>query len=475
MPLAKPTALFALLLMSGVCVSNSLAQQPADPAPSPAPAAPATQESADGDVEAEVRALLPGLATRDSTKRQQAEDELVELGEPAKAVIERVLESPEADNVEVRTRLESAILRIDADRLTGPSYVTLRLKDAKPADAFSELSKQGSAEVRTFPDDLWQQGEWPAITLDLRRQPFWAAAQELADKTGVGFQAWNDGLRLVRGPGQIGGPSVVSGPFLVVATQVSRAQTIVLGKDGGPAAGGVAARPPLVRARSNEFGVLLLVMPEPKLSVVRAATGVRLERAEDDRGNDLIPPVGAGGQSYAGGMGGAWSVFARLNYPAANAGQRIVKLAGSATFVVQTKSEQIEIPTPLKLKDAFRLVGGSRVTFQEMTQSGDRFELKVTLTPDGNAAGGGGADGMASLLQSVQTRLRILDAAGEPLDRRGMSSQGNGRETKITLHFAPRGGPNAAGEGDPTRLVWDVPTETKDVEVPFEFADLPMP
>lgn len=474
MPVAKPAAAFALLLVGsclslcvppgpGVAAAQALPQAP-PASPEPAPADPA--------VEGEVRKLLAGFADDNSRVRQRAEDAIVELGTPAKPVIENVLTTPEADDVEVRTRLESALRRIESNRLTGTSYVTLSLKDATPADAFSELSKQAMAPIRPYPDDLWNQVNWSNITLDVQRKPFWAAAQELAAKAGVGLQASNDGLRIVRAPGQIGGPSIIHGAFLVVATQVNRTQTIVLGDN----AAGQAARPPIVRGRTNEFGVHLLVLPEPKLSVVRVNSGVKLEQAVDEKGNDLAPPAGAGGHGYASGMAGAWNVYARLNYPAAPgaAGQSIARLAGTVTFVVQTKSQKIEIPDPLALKDAFRVVGGSRVTFHGMTKTGERYELKVSLTPDGNA--GAGADGsraMSSLFQSMQFRLRVLNAAGEPLDRRGLSSEGNGRETRVTLHFAsPRG---AAPGGDPVRLEWDVPTETKEVDVPFEFKDLPMP
>jgi hypothetical protein len=42
------------------------------------------------------------------------------------------------------------------------------------------------------------------------------------------------------------------------------------------------------------------------------------------------------------------------------------------------------------------------------------------------------------------------------------------------LQFA-RDGAARNVRGDPARLVWDVPTATEDVEVAFEFKDLPMP
>ena len=473
MPVAKPLAVFALLLLLARTAAHAQAPE-AGRGPASDAAQPAAAASADGaaagaaDLDRVVRDLAAGLADDDSVRRQHAEDGLVAMGEAARGLIQELITRTE--DAEVRARLESALARIAADRLTGPSYVTLRLKDATPAAAFTELSRQGFTHLRPFPDDLWAQGNWPALSIELERQPFWAAAQALTAEAGVGLQAWDGGLRLVQGPGQLTGPSVVHGPFLVVATHVTRSQTIMLGNPDAPP----PARPAIVRGRNNEFGVHLLIVPEPKLSVVRAASAVRLVAALDDRGNNLAPPRGAGGHTSANGHGGVWNVYARLNYPDADAGTRIARLAGSATFAVQTRSEQIEIADPLNVNDAFRVLAGSRVTFHRMARRGDRYELTASLSPDGVGGGdGGGAGGTSMLFQSMQTRLRLLNAAGEPLERRGFNSQGNGREMRFTIHFSR--GAGAAGPDAPAKLVWDVPTETEDVEVQFEFTDLPMP
>ena len=34
---------------------------------------------------------------------------------------------------------------------------------------------------------------------------------------------------------------------------------------------------------------------------------------------------------------------------------------------------------------------------------------------------------------------------------------------------------NGEGAGPPVKLIWEVPTETAEVEAPFEFVDVPMP
>jgi hypothetical protein len=471
MPVAKSPAVFVLLLLLAGAAAAAYAPEPPG-ATDPPPATPAQQPARQPapEAEAEARGVAAGLADDDWMRRQQAEDALVAMGEAARAAIHDLL--ARADDAEVRARLESALGRIAADRLTGPSYVTLRLKDATPGAAFTELSRQGFTDLKPYPDDLWDRGNWPAVTVELERQPFWAAAQALSAKAGVGLQAWEGGLRLVHGAGQLSGPSVVHGPFLVVATHVTRSQTIVLGSADGPPP---PARPAIVRGRNNEFGVHLLIVPEPKLSVVRAASAVRLEVAVDDQGNDLAPPRKVGGHTYANGHAGVWNVYARLNYPDANPGTRIARLAGAATFAVQTRSERIEIADPLNVNDAFRVLAGSRVTFHRMARRGDNYELTASLSPDGvgGGGGGGGAGGASTLFQSMQTRLRLLNAAGEPLERRGFNSQGNGREMRFTIHFAR--GAGAAGPDAPARLVWDVPTETQDLHVPFEFTDLPLP
>jgi hypothetical protein len=43
----------------------------------------------------------------------------------------------------------------------------------------------------------------------------------------------------------------------------------------------------------------------------------------------------------------------------------------------------------------------------------------------------------------------------------------------ITLTFGRESW--AGGAGEPARLIWEMPLETGEIEVPFEFSDLPLP
>jgi hypothetical protein len=76
----------------------------------------------------------------------------------------------------------------------------------------------------------------------------------------------------------------------------------------------------------------------------------------------------------------------------------------------------------------------------------------------------------------MQNRLRVVDAEGQSLERRGFGSRVNGDEVEISLRFTQSvRSRDRRRSGEPAKLVWQVPTATKEVEVGFEFRDLPMP
>ena len=64
---------------------------------------------------------------------------------------------------------------------------------------------------------------------------------------------------------------------------------------------------------------------------------------------------------------------------------------------------------------------------------------------------------------------------GAPSPRTGFGSRVLGDDVELTLHFTrpAEGGRNQPGP--PKKLTWDLPTATEEVEVEFEFKDLPMP
>lgn len=416
--------------------------------------APASRPSVDA---AESRELLAGLANDDAHVRQRCEDSLVRMGEDARPLLIELLKHTQ--DLEVTTRGEAAIRRIDANRLYGPSYVTLHLKQAEPREAVAELSRQAFAPLPVFPENLLDQSGLPKVSIDVDRELFWVAMQQFSQQTGLELQQYNEGaregVRLMRGGMRAVGPTFISGPFLIVANQITRTQTVQLGPGGG------------ANGSQSDFLLNLFAFSEPKLKVIRSSSSVQLEEAIDDHGNSLLP-VGPDNRGYYGGGGGCWQLFCRLGWPH-NPGRRIRSLKGRTSFTVQTKSQTIQIDNLPAVKDKAESVNGVPITVHSFNKSEGGWELKLSITSDPQ-------NPMAwiQLQQSLTTKLAIVDAQGTALDHRGMSSRGINNEIEMSLQFVQSNGPDGRS-GEPLKLLWEYPLETKDLTVPFRFADLPMP
>src|SRR5207248_1734267 len=157
--------------------------------------------------------------------------------------------------------------------LVGPSTITLKFKDAKPQDVFAQVARQARTEFQTSPANLWQTSTAP-VTLDLERVNFWTAFKEVCQKTGVYPQQGNNDRRMTlqQMPGGNtfwNGPSVVSGPFLIVANRIYRSNSVDL------------ANPANVQ---HDFNIALTAFSEPKLRIIQSSYYANVEEAVDEKG-----------------------------------------------------------------------------------------------------------------------------------------------------------------------------------------------
>lgn len=390
--------------------------------------------------------LIDLLSSPDPRERRHAAEDLLKLGEAARPLLENLLK--QTSDLDVITRAQATLAQLDENRMIGPSYVTLHFKDAPARAVADALGQQAFAPLRVFPDNLWEDQSIPKVTIDVDHQPFWTAMRQFSEQTGLDLNPYADGLRLMRGMGRSGGIAVVRGPFLIVASQISRVQTVQLGPHG---------------SSHSEFSLQMAAYPEPKIVIMQGGSVLEIKEAVDDAGNSLVSGA-AERRMFAMGNSGAWQLFARLNWPQ-HPGKKIARFVCSTTFTLQTKSQKLEIPDILNAKEQTQLLGGSEVSFKGISKIGDNWELKLA------------ANNLAPIqeLMQNQNRLRLLDADGNPLDRRGMGAQGDGNRTTWKLLFGSSRRPNGQQSGDPSRLVWDIPVESKPVPVQFEFNDLPMP
>lgn len=385
--------------------------------------------------------VLRQLSTGDWRQRQETIRRLVELGPDAQPIL-RELAGRDLDR-EARKNLELAARRIEDARLFGPTLITLHVADAAPAEVFANLARQCDGPLPTWPEKLWDDSNWPKLTLDYDHRPFWDVMMGLGKRLQVDYITSDpQEIRIARDSGRSPGGMCVSGAFLVTADAMT------------------------FRSGMN---VVVCVYGEPKVTITRAAS-FKLQRAEDDQGHPLLPQTSRRfwGRRFRTGSRQLSMLFQR---PAEDV-TRIGRLKGTLNVVIQTASDVWEVRDPASMSATTRMVDSVPVTIESLTASrtgGQSYELLVTLPTGSNSRGT--QDEMSEL---IRKRLTILDANGHKLSLGMVDSRGTNDGAEITADFTPAPQPDGNRTGPPAKLVWDIPSETRECPVPFDFKSIPI-
>ncbi|MFI5381518.1 MAG: hypothetical protein ACHRHE_19650 [Tepidisphaerales bacterium] len=406
-----------------------------------------------------IRKLISTLGAEEWRDRQAAEDELEAMGLAIRPALTEAL--ARSTDTEARMRLES-ILRQIADRAaTGPTLITLHLKGALPRQAFDEFFQQAGATLRVVPDNLWDSRPFSPADVDIEAQPYWVALPELCKTYDVQVQNAGDrDVSVVDKTSQYRlfgkAPRVVHGPFMVIAQSVSRSQWAELNFNQNV---------------SKHCAVQLIVLAEPKLRVLQGAYVAHIDEAVDENGNSLLMPAAQQIEGVQRLTGCAWNLQATLK-PADPLGDRIARLSGTARYWIQTRSEKTEIANLAEAKDRSQQVGGRAFVVKELKKQGEMWQIKLSFS----RFAWGGAD-MGSLQDPNGSTIRLLDADGRTLPRIGGVATNFTADNMMEMLFSfGRPASTAADKvPDPAKLVVEIPTEMKEMTVPFEFTDLPMP
>jgi hypothetical protein len=406
-----------------------------------------------------VEKLIAGLGAEGWRQRQAAEDDLAAMGMAVRpALVEALGHTADA---EARTRIESILRQLAERAATGPTIVTLNLKGASPRQAFDEFFQQTGDALRMVPDNLWESRAFPPADVDIQAQPYWAAMRSLCKTYDV--QAQNAGDRNLtivdrgsQSPLFGKAPWVVHGPFMVIAQTVTRNQWAELN----------------VNQNANHHCALqLIVLAEPKLRVLQGSYVAHLEEALDENGNSLLMPNLQQMEGVQRLTGLCWNLQATLK-PADPLGDRIARIRGTGRYWIQTRSEKTEVANLADAKDRSQQVGGRSFTVKELKKQGETWQIKLSLP----RLAWGNAD-MASLQDPNGSTIRLLDADGRSLPRMGGVATNFTADNMMELLFSFGRPASAAADkaADPAKLVVEIPTEMKEMTVPFEFTDLPMP
>jgi hypothetical protein len=431
-------------------------------------APPTTQPGPD------IESLITQLSADRRPDRQRAQDRLVDLGSASPEIesrLRRLLRETHDD--EAASRAQAALRLIAENKAAGPTAITLHLKDADAKTAFTTLSKVSGIDLATEPPDLWAQkpaggvGASP-ITLDADAQPFWSVFRDLCRQARVEPDFGDNGrFKLLESTDGkwAATPAVVAGPVLIRAVKITETRALEFADP---------ANPELSRSLEMNFYV------EPRLRVLADAFAARIEFAIDDQGKSLMPPPPAAGEAAAdeqeltnvADTSRLWELDVPLTCPTGG-GRRIASLKGSVRLKIPVKVQTLEIADVLSAPETPRTIAGRRLTFHGAHKVKGGYEVKVTLYKDALE------DADWQQWATPRDFVRLADARGLPILFTAVSdAQGNDQQTTLTIQFEnPNNAPNGIGGpvGPPTKLLWDIPTDSKELRVPFEFKDLALP
>jgi hypothetical protein len=414
----------------------------------PLHAGPTTRpaQSAGSDAAAcsnEIDALIVRLTDPRWHVRDRAVERLVELGASAERQLLAARDS--ASNVDARARMEMALGRIHESRRSGPTYVSLHLSNAPAHDALAAMAAEARVKFDSGPTAVGH-----TISLDADHQPFWRVLRNLCSQARLEVGAIDaSGTILLRGGDDDWGhrPAAIEGPYMLLARRIELTRSLDL------------ANPHNV---NNTYTLVLLAYAEPKLRPIYwTLTGV--DQSITDTGRALeLPSDGF----EPGDLNADSETHIQFTGPA-DVGTKLTKLRLGARFILSDKTQHIELPNILKVKNETLTSGGWRIAIKGVTKNDDdRYSAALTVYRDNHTPDEWNE--RTGLLDRAQPRL--LDSAGKTMESGGTSLNQGPDEWNWSDECSP-----ANPDEKPARLLWDFPLETRHADVTFEFRNLPLP
>jgi hypothetical protein len=337
----------------------------------------------------------------------------------------------------------------------GPTLINLELKQVTPRQAIAEIATKAKVDLNLA--NIAQEGFLASLTaqrfdVSYKNETFWSAIIDLCKKGNLTpYADWNSPNRIAfqqTSASRSIGPTVAVGSSLVVLESVTSTFNANL---TGP-------RPP-----NRDLRVGLQLYVEPKLAPYRISSVANLETAVDEKGTDLIRPRQQwDDRNNGGGPQNNWTrdVQCLLRFPD-NAGDRIARLKGYCTVAVAGPPKTEKITEPLAKKNHDVKIDNVLVRLLEIRQNGN--EYVVRMAGDVNSP-------VFKDYERMQNIAKLIDTNGKEFNRSGGSyGGGRGNAFEFSVDFS---GP---GMSEPKELHITLPSGLKELRVPFEFTDLPLP
>lgn len=407
--------------------------------------------------------LIGQLASDQWQERESAQQRLVALGPGAIDALTAAANRADADP-ETRTRAAAALVAIHQLDTDGPTLLTMHFKDAPAQQVLDSIEAQAHTRFNT---EGFLLPPSRTLSVEADRRPFWEVMGQVCTELGLAptyEDRSSNQIRLQRSPQNwlTRAPHQFVGPFVVSVLDVHRSRRIDLTG---------------TRGLDDRFGVQMVLNPEPKVTVTTVSR-LDLRAATDDAGNSLLPPTGAAAARFIsyGSSRPAQQIEVPLLYPE-KPGSRITVLRGRFQVGIGQDIRRFQVDELLgTMKVTTPIADGPAIEVQASKSTGDTCILTVTLKRNGQPL-----DRWQAMTNHV-ANIALEDSDGNRMSTNGWSGSGGDDEFKYTGHYRQTQFPARFGQalgpkrlGEPTRLVWDVPTKVKTIKLDIEFRDLPMP
>lgn len=352
----------------------------------------------------------------------------------------------------------------------GSTLITLQMTEANAKQVFDDLRRQTDLPLEAYSPSAWTTLKKTA-NVQIAKQPFWAAIRELQNIWDFRLESYpgRPGYTILPyGTGEFGRAQQV-GPCLISLTGLNYARSVSFGRDGKVVPGG-------------SFHAAVSAFFDPKIQTLRNSVYCQLEEAVDEKGRSLKSPDAQNGLLYD-------SNPVRLQLKLQelpNMGKKLARLRGTLGFVAVTSREVWQVPDVLQARDVERVVkrddGEERYFLDAVKSEGENYIVQLTVsrprTDTRRVALLGNGRNIFLSEAALYDQVRLVDAQNRDWLRANYRTQIQGdKDTSITsATFTFRKRVGAEGDtGPPAKLIVTIPMQWREVQVPFEFLDLPLP
>ncbi|MBM4087501.1 MAG: hypothetical protein FJ272_22125 [Planctomycetes bacterium] len=339
--------------------------------------------------------------------------------------------------------------------LSAGKDVSLVVTNAPVSDAVRQLQRESGYPIQFY----WGGGEGKRVTLDLRNVPFFRALGELAKAAGCSYDSWRPGEFSLM-PGRAKDPPIhIEGPFRFAMLSIAREMDLTFGGRAEPT-----------------LRLALELMWEPDAQVVGANDTLNVALARSGEGQALAAVsvladtrTRYSQSSYYGGLKRSYMAYLK---PPEAAGGELAELRGFVTLTVCERMDEVRFENPTRADNEKRKTGEAEITLYSLSREGDHYTALVGLPASlpGQRSGSG-----QYTTQMSGAELILVDDAGQQHRSQGVYSTSSStsayrQSVRMGMRF-----PELPAGRKPVALIYRYPAATRDVDVGFEFKNLPLP